>query len=216
MENILINIFCGFAGGFLVYLFQYKNEEKNKRNYFIDNFKNNKKKLPNDFIYSLQPGISMNKVEQLIGIPDYSYKFDEIELFGEGSILNFNEYYFLNCKIKIIHSNNQLDSIFVYGYYDTDIKFIKYNSEFDKNILLKYAVDYTFEDNTKIIYELTARDCWYGIIEYHGRIGNYNSFCYYGNLEPSLANDNLKIDNLKNRLVESFAISNNDEVFKYH
>jgi hypothetical protein len=214
MNNTLLNIFCGFAGGFLVYLYQIRNERKKDRDLLINKFKTQRRNLPNDFIYSLLPGISMQKVEELIGLPEHSYTLNEVELFGQGEMRHFSEYYFLNCKIKIIHEDKALFALFVYSYLDQEIEFIKHETTFDKCFLGRFGVDESF-NNCKIIYDLSSRDCWFGLIEYHGRIGNYNSYCYYGHLEPSLANDDLTIDVLQGKVIEDFAIAHDEKVFRY-
>jgi hypothetical protein len=217
MKDFIINLICGTLGGLVVYYIQILNEKKKKKNHIKEKIENDKKTIPQDFIHSIHIGMSMNKIEEIIGLPLFTYTIDENELFGNDLIININEYRFENCFIKIIHQNNQLSAIIISSYCDAKIELIKPDSEIDKPIIGSFCVDVTFEnENNEIIHEISMRDSWFGIIEYHGRIGGYNHYCYYGMLHGIDDFENLKIEQFKGEIIEAFGISSNPELFKYY
>ena len=217
MKDFIINLICGSLGGLLVYYIQIVNEKKRKKNYIKEKIEDSKKTIPQHFIYSVHIGMSMTKIEEIIGLPLFSYTIDENELFGNDLIVNVNEYRFENCLIKIIHQNSQLSAIIISSYHNSKIELIKLDSEIDKTIIGKFCIDGTFDNETnEIIHEISMRDSWFGIIEYHGRFGGYNYYCYYGMLHGIEDLENLKIEQFKGEIIEAFGLSSNPELFKYY
>ncbi|MFV8268871.1 hypothetical protein ACNQGP_02910 [Flavobacterium sp. GT2N3] len=219
MKDFIINLICGSLGGLVVYYIQIANEKKKKKNHIKERIEDSKKIIPQDFIYSIHIGMSMNKIEEIIGLPLFSHTIDENELFGNDLIININEYRFENCFIKIIHQNNQLSAIIISSYNDSKIELIKPDSELEKPIIGKFCVDGTFDnenESNEIIHEISMRDSWFGIIEYHGRFGGYNYYCYYGILQGIDDLENLKIEQFKGQIIEAFGLSSNPELFKYY
>ncbi|TDD77537.1 hypothetical protein [Flavobacterium caseinilyticum] len=215
MKDFIINLICGSLGGLLVYYVQIVNEKNKKKNHIKEKIEDSKKTIPKDFIYSVHIGISMTKIEEIIGLPLFSHTIDENELFGNDLIVNINEYRFENCLITIIHQNSQLSAIIISSYQDSKIELIKPDAEIDRPILGKFCVDGTFDnENNEIIHEISIRDSWFGIIEYHGRFGGYN--CYYGMLHGIEDLENLKIEQFKGEIIEAFGLSSNPELFKYY
>lgn len=218
MKEFITNLICGFLGGLLVYYIQIRNEKNKRKNHIKEKLEDSIKIIPKDFIHSINIGMSMVKLEEFIGLPLFVYTIDENELFGNDLIVNINEYRFENCLVKILHQNNQLSAILISSYLDSKIEIIKYDSEIERPTIGNFCVDYTFEsENNEIIHETTSRDSWFGIIEYHGRMGNYNHFCYYGvkffGIDEA---ENLNIEKLKGSVIDGFGISSNPELFKYY
>lgn len=217
MKDFIINLICGSLGGLLVYYIQIVNERKKKKNHIKEKIEDSKKIIPQDFIYSVHIGMSISKIEEIIGLPLFSYTIDENELFGNDLIVNINEYRFENCMIKIIHQNNQLSAIIISSYHNSKIELIKPDSESDNPIIGKFCIDGTFDnENNKIIHETSMRNSWFGIIEYHGRLGGYNYYCYYGMLHGIEDLENLKVEQFKGEIIEAFGLSSNPELFKYY
>lgn len=219
MKDFVINLICGSLGGLIVYYIQVINEKNKNKNHIKRNIEDSKRIIPQDFIHSISIGMSMKKIEEIIGLPLFSHTIDENELFGNDLIVNINEYRFANCFIKIIHQNNQLCAIIISSYIGSKIELIKPDSEFDNPIIGKFCVDGTFDnenDSNKIIHEISMRDSWFGIIEYHGRFGGYYFYCYYGVLQGIDDLENLKIEQFKGETVNAFGLSSNPELFKYY
>lgn len=102
MKDFVINLICGFLGGFFVYYIQTRNEKNKRKNHIEEKLKDSRKIIPKDFIHSITIGMSMVKLEEFIGLPLFAYTIDENELFGNDLIVNINEYRFENCLIKIL------------------------------------------------------------------------------------------------------------------
>ncbi|KUO64942.1 MAG: hypothetical protein APF83_01790 [Lutibacter sp. BRH_c52] len=217
VANIIIGIISGFFGGLLVYLYQKRSENVEKKNYIQNQIVSSKKLLPNDFLNFLDIGMNMKKVDELIGLPIYSYQIDDSELLIDGLKTNLNSYYFKNCSLKITHNNFQVTSYMLQSYDNSHIEFDMPNSDFEKTILGKFAVDSSFEEVKEVIYESNYRESWFGIIMYFGRRGSYYDYCYFGDLTSDIVvNGELKIENLMTHLITAYGVSSDSRLFRYH
>jgi hypothetical protein len=223
MKDFIINLICGslggIIGGVIVYYIQLENEKKKKKNHIKEKIEDCIKTIPQDFIYSIKIGMSMKKVEEIIGVPVFTNTIDENELFGSGSIININEYKFENCSLKIVHQKDILSAIIISSYSGSKIELIRPGSDVEMPIIGNFCVDFTFGDeniDSQIIHDISMRDSWFGIIEYHGRIGDYNYYCYYGKLQGIDDLENLQIDQFQGELIEAFGISSDSDLFKYY
>ena len=217
VANIIIGIISGFFGGLLVYLYQKRSEKVEKKNYIQNQIASSKKLLPNDFLNFLDIGMNMKKVDELIGLPIYSYQIDDSELLIDGLKTNLNSYYFKNCSLKITHNNFQVTSYMLQSYDNSHIEFDMPNSDFEKTILGKFAVDSSFEEVKEVIYESNYRESWFGIIMYFGRRGCYYDYCYFGDLTNDIVvNGELKIEDLMAHLITAYGVSSDSRLFRYH
>ena len=217
ITNLIIGILGGFIGGILVYFYQKRTEKVEKKNSLQNQLASEKKKLPNDFLNFINIGMSVQKINEIIGLPTYSYEIDDRELLIDGVKTNLNSYYFENCALKITHSNNQITSYILQSYPNSNIEFDMPNSDFEKTILGKFAVDSSFEEFKKVIYESNYRESWFGIIMYFGRRGNYCDYCYYGDLLNYNKNyEDLEPNDFIGHLITAFGVSSDSRLFRYH
>lgn len=215
--NLVIGILGGFLGGILVYIYQKRQEIVETKNHLKNQIATVNKMLPNDFLNFIDIGMNIKKIDALIGLPTYSFEIDDREIKTDGVKTNLNSYYFENCSLKITHNESQITSYILQSYPNTSIEFEMPNSDFDKTILRKFAVDSSFEEVKEIIYESNYRESWFGIIMYFGRRGNYYDYCYFGDLpNNSSFNEDIKIKDLTGQLINAFGVSSNPELFKYH
>lgn len=98
--NLIIGVIGGFIGGILVYFYQKRSENIEKRNFVRDQIVSSKKVLPNDFLTFIDIGMNMRKIDELLGLPTYSYEIDDREMLTDGLKTNLNSYYFENCSLK--------------------------------------------------------------------------------------------------------------------
>ena len=103
------------------------------------------------------------------------------------------------------------------SYKDSLIEFEMFDSDFDKTILGKFAVDSSFEDIKEIIYESNYRESWFGIIMNYARRGNYYDYCYYGDLTSDInSSKELEINDLIGHIINAYGVSSDPRLFRYH
>lgn len=215
MKELLSNIIAGFIGGLLVYFFQIFKEKKKQKNQIKENLLKSNKILPKNFFEIINTNINKNHIIEIIGLPKYSNEVDETELYGEGEKFIIEIYEFSNCTLNLFYQQNNLIGYIVYNSYHNNI-IIPRPIGNNEIILGNYAIDDTFDDNVEIINEISARESWFGVIEYYGRIANYDYICFYGFLNPEKQNENINIEDIKGEIIEGFGKSSKKEIFKYY
>ncbi|WP_034923447.1 hypothetical protein [Gillisia sp. CAL575] len=217
LTNLIIGILGGFLGGILVYFYQKRTEKSERKNQLKNQIDSEKKILPNDFLNYIDIGMNINKINELIGLPTYSFEIDDRDMITDGLKTNLNSYYFENCSLKITHDNNQVTSYILQSFPDSNIEFEMPDSDFDKTILGKFAVDSNFEEIKEIIYESNYRESWFGIVMYFGRRGNYYDYCYYGDLANyNKLYDELEVKDFIGHLITAYGVSSDSRLFRYH
>lgn len=215
MKEIISNILAGFIGGLLVYLFQTFKEKKKQKNQIKENIRKGNKILPKGFFEFIETSINRNHIIEIIGLAKYSNLIDESELYGEGEKFLTEVYEFSNCSLNLFYQKNNLIGYIVYNSLDNSILIPRPIGENEK-ILGNYIIDDTFNDYIEIINQVSARESWFGVIEYYGRISNYDYMCYYGFLNSEKQKEKLDINSVKGEIVEGFGKSGLKEVFKYY
>ncbi len=144
--------------------------------------------------------MNRDRVYQIIGNPKYSAIIDEMELYGEGDKFTVETYEFTNCIFQSFYNENTLIGYILKNVFKNDIEILRPIGE-NKIFIGEYCIDDTFEDCEDIINEYTARTSWFGVIEYYGRISNFNYTCFYGMLEIEKEKEKLTIDDVKRELI---------------
>ncbi|WP_312206840.1 hypothetical protein [Epilithonimonas hominis] len=214
MKEILFNVLAGFLGGLLVYLYQKFDEEKKSKNFIKENLKSSLKKLPSNFIHSIEVGMTMDKLKEFIGNPTFSTFIDEKEIFDLDNQFNINQYKFLNCELIVFNSENSLLGFILKPYIENYFEFERFDSANEQLNIGGYIVDDTFTNFDEILYEKSMRDTWFGIIEYYGRIGGFNYYCYYG--ETGIFADNPTLEDLKGEIISGYGVASHKTFFKYY
>lgn len=214
MKEFLISIFSGAIGGLFVYFYQKFDENRKSKNIIANKINSEKRTVPKDIIYSLDVGTNIEKVKDIFGNPKFSTKINETELYGEGPIFTINIYKFEDCEITIFHNDNNIQGFIIKPYIDGKFEFERFDSESTNLYLGEYIVDDSFSESSEIEYHFSMRSSWFGIVEYYGRIGNYNYYCYFGECE--YYENGPKLKDLKGNVIYGYGIASNKTFFKYY
>jgi len=189
MSELLISIGSGVIGGILVLLFQklWDKSEKNKesRKSLIVNPLGNKKILPKDILAYLEPGLSIEKAKEFLGIPDAEYTYHEPEETDESLKPQIYFYNFQNGSLKISSTDKQsVDSVSIFVRENHKQKIEVFPNSFDKrdrHILGVSVIDDDLINNQRKHYDLSSeREKIFAIETYYGRFGAYLDYAYFG------------------------------------
>jgi|GEM_PF-6257142 len=213
MKEFLQNIFVGFIGGLLVYLYQLYKEKKKEHRVLNDRI-NNSRILPKNIIYKISPGMTMRKIDFFLGVADYSFKINEKDLYGSEEDIIIHDYIFDNCRLRVFEIEKSVSG-FLIEPLESGFDLIKPDSNSENQKIYEFAIDDSFSKPQQIITERSARESWFGTIYYFGQLGNYQYFCYYGTLNWEIEPESVTIDQLMGELITSFGISTRPENFRH-
>lgn len=194
MNELIISLVSGIVGGLIVLVFQKIWDRKEKRieqnRSSIINPSKNRKRLPKDILLHLEPGISIEKSREILGVPDNieSCKLSEREddSNSESLIVWIYFYDFKNAGLKLTSRDKlSIDSVSIFVKQDQQPKIEVFVNKFEqlgKALLGVTKLDQDISEYVKECYNLsTPREGLFGIKTYFGRFGNfmdYVFFCY--------------------------------------
>jgi hypothetical protein len=218
MKELLLSIGSGVIGGILVLLFQkfWDKRDKhteNRKSLVVDNLRN-KKILPKDILAYLEPGLSIEKAKEFLGIPDGEYCYDEPESNTDLIKPYIYFYNFQNASLKISSDNKlSVDSVTIFAREDHKQKIEVFPNHFDQRdryILGVSVIDDDIIKNQNKHYDLSSgRERVFAIEAYYGRFGAYLDYAYFGtdykNYETYFETN--KIELLKGERIMGFCVS---------
>lgn len=218
MNEFWISLISGIAGGLIVLLAQnaiekYKKEKDQKNEKIIKSTRFGKI-LAENTLESLEVGLSVDKMKEILGIPDFIFK-EEYSGLIDKKPSNYFTYNFSNAIVRITSQNNlSIDTISILSRDDRTnlIKFFlnnyeassggilgrtKLNKEIIKNVINHYS-------------NRTAREMYFGVETYYGRFGNYLNYTYFGSSFNHIEKYEKTNDpkDLLGSTIEGFCISN--------
>lgn len=235
MNDFIQNVLSGIIGGVAVLVvqkildFREKSRQDEKlrleklseqeRNSIIDPARNYKY-VHADIANSLLPGTSIAKMKEVLGIAESHHK-GYISVFGEELINSYVYYYeFLNAKIVIASDDDNLISSVTIESKLLPTHPIRCIYPFSDDIgdLGKLKVtDHMIESYTNVVADSTARDTWFAIELYYGRIGRYYKYTFFGSevekIQEYHVNNNAAV--FLNSTIYSFCIASKERSAYY-
>jgi len=227
MSEFWNSALSGVAGGLIVLLVQkgielYEKYKRDKEGRVIK-LTRYLKTIPNDILDSLEVGISLEKMKEILGIADIVYESKESELFENGRDAFIYLYHFSNGAIKVASKeNNSIDTITIFSIFDkkTSIRF--YPNPFEEEgsgVLGKTKLSESIFENNVVHHfsERTARETYFGVEVYYGRMGGYLNYTYFGRYSENFDKYEETKDpkHLVGALIEGFCISNDEGYAPY-
>jgi hypothetical protein len=236
MNEFIQNVVSGIIGGMFVLVVQKvldirekKNQDEKLRleklteqeqNRVIDPVRNHKY-VHAEIANSILPGSSIAKMKEVLGIAESHYK-GYISVFGEELLESYVYYYeFLNARIVITSADdNMISSMTIESKLVPahPIRCIYPFSEDDAPNLgeLKVTED-MIERCENVVADFTARDAWFALEVYYGRIGRYYQYTFFGSeverIQEYHANNDSNV--FLNSIIYSFCISSSQRSAYY-
>ena len=212
LSSIISGIVSGLIASFIFYLYQKKKENKEK---LIIDISPNLKSVPKNILDHVRPGFSIEKMREILGVPNYIYdrEYDEESL----KSTNVYEYRFKNIFITIVSDDGKsIDTVdaFTRSYMDFNVEFSI--NPFDnecRGIIGKSTINFDLlESISKIETTSMEREEFYKIITYHGRYGNFMQYSFFCYIDSNLEDKNWEHEDNANKLIgkiiSGFRISN--------
>lgn len=214
-SSIISGIVSGLIASFIFYLYQKKKENKEK---LIIDVSPNLKSVPKNILDHVRPGLSIEKMREILGVPNYIYdrEYDEENIIST----NLYEYRFKNIFITIVSNDDKsIDSVdaFTRSYMDFNVEFSINPSDNEcRGIIGKSTISSELLGGTSKI-ETTSleRQEFYKIITYHGRYGHFNQFSFFCYTDANLEDKNWtyegNADKLIGKIILGFRMSRHED-----
>ncbi len=204
MNEILIGILGAILGSVATHFLQQYTDKQNKQK---------KKILTNEIITALSPEKNYKKAEELLGLPDKIFEdFSEIEKNNEEYKFESSLYFLTNAYLKITTIDKQsIHAISVLSY-DNNLILPFFDENIHQNSLGKTKINQEMIDNkfVEVIHSFTVRE---SVIILKQNIGApfYKTMSYFCDGSPSET-----INDLLDRPISGFCLSNFDDIFYIH
>lgn len=215
-SSIVSGIISGLIASFIFYLYQKKKEKEEK---LIVDISSNLKSVPNNILDYVRPGLSIEKMREILGVPNYIH---DKEFYEENLIsINKYEYRFKNLFMTIVSEDGiSIDSVdaFTREYMDFNVEFsINPSDKEGRGIIGKELINSELIRGTGKIESVSVdRVPMHKVITYHGRYGHFNQYSFFCYSEINLEEDILKnIDNpdeLIGKTILGFRMSRNEDL----
>jgi hypothetical protein len=226
MSDFVLSVISGAVGGLIVLLFQKVWDYNDKRREEAIETAEKQKKLiisphkhlqyvESRIIDHLLPGTSIEKMKDILGVPDFTGHQSVItDLSEEATLTNTYSFKFLNADLLLTSVDNQsIDSITISSNDITEYPVEFYSDSPNSNVLGKMKVEQDIVDHVVFhTVNRTVRDAYFCIELYWGWAGQYQYFTLFGNDFDAVIkyqkSPNLK--HLVGRVVTSYCISNKE------
>jgi hypothetical protein len=223
MSDFFLSIISGAIGGLIVLLFQkiWEFFEKKKQNSLrqaeqlkklIISPQKHLHHLERRIIDHLLPGTSVEKMKEVLGVPDFTTHEKVITELSDVAILtNTYSFKFANANLLLTSVDNKsLDSITVSTNYIPEHPIEFYHAGTPTNILAQMTFSKDLEDYVeKHTVNRTMRDAYFCIELYLGRSGQYQYFTLFGHdLEAVIKyQENPSLEYLFGKTIDAYCIS---------
>lgn len=192
ISGTISGIVTGMIVGLYLYRYQKQKDLEEKQNISPHKFK---KRVPGNILEYVQPGISLEKIKEYFGTPDYTSKSELAFFMKEQDFFDTNSYLFnfQNASIKITSQDNLIvDTITIFSFGNMNGKaneievFLNLFEDDGRTILgeTKFS-SATLENITNHWGNRTNREMMFACETYFGRFGNYLNYTYFSTFPNS-------------------------------